>query len=335
MTHILDYFSSSASQAAQIRAFIVDATRPQASSSRSSPKVYKTTQAFAEACRTALSEYESWIADIETQMLRGVDPGESKTLPATPLALKLDLEERFGPLLDYLHPLLELAESPIPLLDDLYAVLQALPHTQATLRKSLFRTFLSSAEPMWQLLGDWLLRGMAIPSSLSAGSEEVHQSLDDEKLLDPESFIERDRDVSWTDEDFWENGYITSPEGLPDFLGHDAEELVMEAGKARGLLRAFEGGHEKQTWLTLEQVLKCEENVDVRVISARVQESISPICQLATFQLRGSLQEDCGLDLHLDAIEGLCFMAGHEVINEWIVELFSKVGKPALGRRRK
>ncbi len=61
-------------------------------------------------------------------------------------------------------------------------------------------------------------------------------------------------------------------------------------------------------------------------VKEKVHGFLHPICAIGTFHLRRMLEEDCGLFLHLDAIEGLLYMRGHDVMRDWAEWLFTQVG---------
>lgn len=163
---------------------------------------------------------------------------------------------------------------------------------------------------------------------------------DEERPLDAEFFIKRDRDVSWVDEDFWEAGHVISNDGWPLWLDQgDLKDLVLEAGKARGLLRNLggdQGDHDVLgAWPSLHSLLVTE-YTSVEVIASRLAEHLEPMCHLALVQLRRVLTEDCAMDGHLDAVEGLLYMRGFDVMDQWTgwlfgqVKIFSLMARPVL-----
>ena len=277
-----------------------------------------------------MAEFDHWMAVLELSIIRGVpvSDDEVKTRAAsTPMALKLELDTRFGAILDNLNAFLPAADSPTQLLDMICSSFVSLSSPTSNLTTKLSRLLDLTARPMWTMLGHWLERGMPLPSGLTERGGDIRSSLDDERPLDREFLIQRDRDVSWTDEDFWESGHVSAMHGWPSFLGDNTEEMVMEAGKARGLVRAFEDGKAStSSWKSLEQILHSEDgSFHAADVPQMIDDYLTPRCELLTIQLQTLLLEEYGLMEHLDAIEGLMFMRGHSVFNEWSSDLFRKV----------
>ncbi|ORX36375.1 Spc98 family-domain-containing protein [Kockovaella imperatae] len=328
LSSIVDHFANQATIGSRIRRFVAGTASSSAFSSRKASQTSKTHQAFADALQEILTSYAEWIGGNEIGLLRGVKVDEDRSTPAaSPMSLKLDLDRHFGTLLSRLDSLLpKPGDPPTDLLNDIYTTILSLPASAAELSEALTRVFIMSAEPMWSMLCSWLSEGMPIPSGLRY-HDDTRVSLTDEKPLDKEFCIERDRDISWTDEDFWANGYVTGSGGWPLFLGERTEEMILEAGKARGLLQSFDNAPLKEDWQTLFQVLNTSgDRLLASTVPDLIFDHLSPTCRLTMFQLRRALEEDCGLDAHLDAIESLCFMQNHQVMSEWMSELFQRIG---------
>ncbi|KAK8861336.1 hypothetical protein IAR55_002155 [Kwoniella newhampshirensis] len=350
---LLETFSIRATQAARIRAFVSNTLQPIKSSSsppkssrKPSNRVNKTQQAFAEACRGVVNVFDTWLSELEASFVFGSNELSSSSsvsgisAATTPLLLNLEVEKNHAPLLEHLSSFIPHSHSPTLLLNLIYSTMISIGQTKNPRHLAALRQiFLLSARPSWLILGKWLNEGMPVPLSLTDPEEGTFSSLsleDDEAVLDEEFFIKRDRDVSWADEDFFESGFVVGDEGWPLWLGEEAGELVLEAGKARGLLRSLMGnvaGLER--WSPLEEVLaplqspredavhlaSPNETVDIK---ERLSTYLRPMCQLTQFHLRRVLDEECGLEQHLDAIEGLMFLKGFEVIHEWTNMLFDK-----------
>jgi gamma-tubulin complex component 5 len=313
---VLVSFAHRATQVASIRQSIAAALRPIPSGSRQhSPQqaTTKTQQAFAEACRVELGKFDRWVADLETTLVSG----RSQTSPSANVSA---------------------ASTPLPL-DTLYITLTSLlPTTDISVFTRLFDIFVASAEPVWAMLGDWLRRGMPVPSAiLEPDGEAALKGEDDERSLDPEFFIQRDRDAAWADEDFWEAAYVEGEDGWPVWLGgQEVKDLVFEAGKARGLLGGLVGaGPLLEEWKEIGDVLSpvraslstdTPSRTAVLDITSLIGSYISPMCTIATFQLRRVIEEDCGLLEHLDAMEGLLFMKEFGIVDDWTAWLFQQVG---------
>lgn len=260
---------------------------------------------------------DDWVAKLELAIIRGSHNMEA----STPLSLRLELDTKFGNMLYHLSSVLQYAHEPIILLNALYAILQSLPEGR---RRPLFEIFIASAEPLWGTLGDWLIRGMPIPRSLI----DVESRSDFERPLDREFWIDRDQDVSWTDEDFWDAAIILKND-RPDWIDDDLLETTLEAGKARGLLRGLLGYELEETeeWAPLSDLLGDDDEDD---LSQAISSYLSPRCQMTTFHLRRVLDEDCGLQPHLEAIDGLYYHKGIDAIQSWSDWLFSQVSPSPL-----
>ena len=221
-------------------------------------------------------------------------------------------------MLDHLSSVLPYAHEPIVLLNAVFAILQTSPIG----RQALIEIFIMTSTPLWEMLGDWLIRGMPIPRSLI----DVESRSDAERLLDREFWVDRDWDVSWTDEDFWDAGFILKND-RPDWIDDALLEATLEAGKARGLLRGLLGyelnSEDSEGWASLSDLLDGGDGHEdpSRTISAY----LSPRCQMTTIHLRRILDEDCGLQAHLQAIDGVFFHQGIDSIQSWQDSLFSQV----------
>lgn len=312
---ILEAFRSRATQVSSIRRYISNTLSPVGSSSLSAPT--KTSQAFAEACRVYLTSMEDWVADLELTFVRGTT---DRQLISTPLSLRIDLDTRFGTMLDHLSSVLPCANEPIDLLNSLYAVHQS---TSPEYKGSMLEVFASTATPLWESFGEWLIKGMPIPRSLI----DIESHSDVERKLVPEFWVYRDHDASWTDEDFWDAAFVFR-DTRPDWIEPEVLEAALEAGKARGLLRGLLGpgveDDEEGAWTSLNELLG--EGATHTDVAKSIGAYLSPKCQLTTVHLRRVLDEDCGLQAHLNAIDGLFYMRGVDVLQPWTEWLFLQVG---------
>jgi gamma-tubulin complex component 5 len=312
VTSILTTIQSRATQASLLRRYIQSTLSPITSSSQKGPT--RTAQAFAEACRLFIGKLDTWLSELELAFVRGtVD-----TTASTPLSLHRQIDERYGVMLDCLSSLIPYTSAPNDLLNALYSMINTTP----LYRSELVQVFVATATPTWAMLGDWLIRGMPIPRSLI----ELDTVSDLERKLDPEFWVYRDQDVSWADEDFWEAAFLLREE-RPAWIDNSVMDLVLESGKARGLLRGLLGRDIEDSsggWRSLSDLVEGEE-MDHFDLSEIVSEHLKPICQLTTFHLRRTLDEDCGLQEHLEAIDGLFYLKGFSTLQPWTEWLFSHV----------
>lgn len=343
LSGILEVFADRASQASAIRSFVKDTLTPTSSSSTGPTKRWKTTEGFAEACRVFMQEYDQWLGLLEACFTTTPRCSTNETMEqlrqtaSTPLALRRALDEKYEAKFQMLLSLIASADRPVILLDTIYTAYMS---TKATSPRSpmvifLLDIFSKTVAPMWSMLRVWLHQGMPIPTALIATTEQdlTGMTIDDERMMDPEFILQRDRDVSWTDEDFWEASYSEHHDGWPLWLqGAGVQAMIMEAGKARGLLRSLSTpGPELRPWPSLLATLTTDTEGDSSGdvdISEKISSVITPICQIVTFQLRRVLEVECGLLEHLDAIEGLTFMRSFDVMEEWDRWVFDQVSNP-------
>ena len=221
-------------------------------------------------------------------------------------------------MLDCLSAALPYAETPNDLLNALYSMINSIPRY----RSELLKIFVTTAAPIWAMLGDWLNRGMPIPRSFI----DLDTTSDDERKLASEFWVYRDQDVSWADEDFWEAAFLLRDES-PAWIDDQVLDLVLEAGKARGLLRGLLGQEldvdSPEEWVPLDELVG-REDVDHFDLVDTISNHLTPICQLTTFHLRRTLDEDCGLQAHLEAIDGLFYLRGFSTLQPWTEWLFAQ-----------
>lgn len=313
MTSILTTTKVRATQASLIRRYIQSTLSPVSSSSQKEPT--KTAQAFAEACRVFVQTLDTWLSELEQAFVRG---SAERDLASTPLSLQRQFDERYGTMLECLSSILPHVDQCNDLLNGLYTMIDTTPRY----RTELLQIFTETASPIWAMLRDWLIRGMPIPCSLI----DLDTISDVERRLDSEFWISRDQDVSWADEDFWEAAFLIMEE-RPVWIDDQILDLVLEAGKARGLLRGLLGREvegSSDSWQSFTALVHGAGGGHFDLVEL-VSEYLKPICQLTTFQLRRTLDEDCGLQAHLEAIDGLFFLRGFSTLQPWTNWLFSQV----------
>ncbi|WWC59975.1 uncharacterized protein I303_102538 [Kwoniella dejecticola CBS 10117] len=350
---LLEFFRSIASQAAAVRVFSDDILQPKSYNSNgqndSRPhRNSRTQQAFAEASQRYITDFDRWLAELEASFTLGNCPASSSShssgtsAASTPSVLRLELQTRYAHALELLSSLIPHSADSTVLLNLLFSTTRSHSETKdETLLLELGEFFVKTAKPLWDMLGEWLQHGMPIPSALTGPEEIQTTSVDEgiERALEEEFFIKHDRDVSWADEDFYECGFVVSDNGWPDWIGDDLGEHILEAGKARGLLRSLMNRAEIiEHWPDLGEILNiAKDKVEIQTEESRsvsqieitdhLSNYIKPICQITQFQLRKVLDEECGLEEHLDAVEGLFFHRAFDVIEGWCESLFNKVMK--------
>jgi gamma-tubulin complex component 5 len=261
-----------------------------------------------------VGKLDTWLSELELSFVRGT----LEPIASTPLSLHRQLNERSGVMLDCLSTLLPYADNPNDLLNALYSMINTTPRH----RSELLQVFVPTATPIWAMLSDWLIRGMPIPRSLV----DLDTVSDVERKLDTEFLVYRDQDVSWADEDFWEAAFLQREE-KPAWIDNQVLDLVLEAGKARGLLRGLLGREiegSSEGWRSMSDLVDGEE-MEYFDLSELISDHLKPICQLTTFHLRRTLDEDCGLQAHLEAIDGLFYLRGFSTLQPWTEWLFTQV----------
>ncbi|WVW79751.1 hypothetical protein I302_101721 [Kwoniella bestiolae CBS 10118] len=348
---VLQDFQRYANRAAMIRRFVFETLQSESPPSLHAHSGYsrrmnrpnKTQQAFAGACQDILSEFNLWLSELETAFIRGNDGTSSSSLvpgtstASTPSLLLLELDQRSSTILVLLSSFIPHSSDSTVLLNMIHTSINTFDRSVDNSHfATIFDIFMQTAQPTWQMLGIWIRYGMPIPSSFT-DPEEVYLLTNDEgdeRKLEEEFFIQRDRDVSWADEDFYECGFVVGDYGYPEWIGDELGEMILEAGKARGLLKSLLGGMGMvEGWQDLQEVLVIlgsgpegskRSGIEVN-IAEKISNYLTPICQLIQFHLRRVLDEECGLGEHLDAIEGVMYFRGFEVLDDWSLGLFQKV----------
>lgn len=271
-----------------------------------------------------MKTFDNWISEIEQATVRGTT--STSDIPSTALSFCQEVASKFGAALDDLVNLLTMGDNGSQLLETIYAMYTSTSNSAH--KQHLLDVFSSTAEPMWNDLSKWVNEGMPLPSAFSADVDHIGSNMDDdEESLDLDFFIRRDEDVSWTDEDFWENGYVIGNEGWPEWMG-DTQDMILEAGKAKGLLRGLLGRVDRpRTGPSLkspfeERMSDSTQPADIPLV---LRDHLLPTCQITIFQLRRVLEEDCGLEQHLDAIEGAMYLSGYDAMDRWSSGLYDQV----------
>lgn len=319
---LLREFALHAMKTARLRSFIAETLSiPHPSNPHQPSRTSETREAFAESCRTVLHEISMWVANAEAAFL-GAKP---VSVTSTPLQLSRDFNNEFGELMEHLRDFIQFASSANGLLDAIYCAIVS--PTTVSVRPALVKLFIQTATPMWRLLGDWIMLGMPVPASLLTCDVDLAlQEADDERPLSPEFFIQRDIDSAWSDEDFWEVGFVIPEHGWPAWL-EGAQETVMEGGKARGLLLSLTRDAQRMDdWADLDAIIGSATDDIGHCLTSYVE----PFCNQSQTLLSDILVRDCSLQEHLRAIDGLTLMQAPVVIEQWADWLFNTIrsGKP-------
>lgn len=324
----------------------------------------RTVEAFADALDAQIRAFDAWCAAEEESICRA-SAGVGEPLVVSLLSMEKHVRDVFAGTFDVLINLLHriissvcqsrdrrdlvvwnLANMPtrIPpsavsaLLLDLLIEASAEQASMGNTKTSdaLVAVFVKTVEPLWSMLGGWLLDGMPVRTPWSSA---------DEQILDQEFFIE-DNELQIMSPNFWADGYVLRKSAIleeprkdqsavPSFL-EPAISHILGAGKAVGLLRMagprfFAGLSEhaiSQRWSTFAALLETDITVarHSQSLSRLISEEISPHCLAAGVRLSHFLTEECDLARHTTAIHGLFLMTQGDDISRFTDILFTKVG---------
>ncbi|KAI6040406.1 Spc98 family-domain-containing protein [Pisolithus marmoratus] len=322
----------------------------------------RTIEAFSDAVDMQIQHFDSWCVAKEEAICRA-SAGLGDPLVVSLLNLSKDVRDTFAGtfdvLLNLLHRLVayisqshdrrDLAVWKIPnmptrippsavsalLLDLLLEAVQeqaALGNAQTS--DAIMSVLARTAEPTWEMVGEWLLDGMPVQPPWHAA---------DAPNLDEEFFIE-DNELQIMDPDFWLDGYVlrgpvtleenqkTQP-AVPAFL-ESAVIQVLGAGKAVGLLREMgtqvltkHSEKELLNWGTFTALTAANSTVfrDSEALSRLISEEISTYCLTVAMRLSQVMTEQCGLQRHLSAIHGLFLTTRGDDISNFTDILFAKM----------
>lgn len=324
----------------------------------SSPGLHRTTrtvEAFAAAVDGQIRRFDTWCAYREEAICRALGGAGSDSvvvsLLSTEKAMHATFQEGLDVTLQIVRDLCSLdgtlsissywplsmrppSKTTTLLLDALLAASRTYSQRgdQST-ASLLMQLFIQAAEPTWKMVGQWLQNGMGIGAV-------------DE--LEAEFFIERN-DLGFVaakasglfDPDFWAEGYTlregdlaftssadATPLLVPAFLAH-VSEMVLASGKAKGLLRAMDmpSARPFETWGTLQHLVVglSSRYTAVDWLAAKVEDTLRPYCQASDERLSAVLVENCGLLVHLHAIEDLYLMRRGDSVSHFLDLVFAKV----------
>lgn len=351
-------------------------------------RLTRTLEAFADAVDEEVMHLDAWCAACEEAICRAqagiANASLVVSLLSTEKAARDTFEETYKVLLHVVRSTLgdhadENHSSPdawnlpsVPpavicalLLDTLFqAVQEHLERGDQVTADALMRVFVRSAEPVWEMIGQWLRNGMGL--GLGTSGEAGGEELDNEFFIEGSGLSVGMMGMGLLDPDFWAEGYAlregvtgdqehedearSGTKAIPTFLKHVAGP-VLASGKAVGLLRALgvtsspDGAASMSYWRSFEKLLASSESssrrsvdvtlnsplrrdrlfsVSVDTLSQLVYDELSPYCEATGALLCQILVGDCELFRHLHAIEDL-FLIRREAMGYFIDVLFSKV----------
>lgn len=352
---ILSSFSDVVNDVSRLRSFVASVFSPLSSSSTPN-KRSRTLEALAEATHHELTEFDRWAASKEEALLsaRG---GKGPSLTVSLLSLEREVKDVFGDAASILATTVEAfaaivstpgrhrtppARTAARVLDALFnAAENCAVIGEQSAAKTLLRLFLKTAEPVWEMVGHWIIQGADATASdygLQWGG------------LDEEFFIEDNGLPVWSP-DFWSEGYklrgdFSAPdEGygeiedgyIPAFLAPVAD-LIIGAGKAVGLLRALDrddpiyDSSNADEWLSLATVVS---SASLSATLSRAEllrfltDHLTPRCLAAQSALTRDLGDAYNLWHHLSAIEDLYLMRRGDAMSRFLDNVLAKVGLDA------
>ena len=336
-------------------------------------KNLKTVEAFAEAVDLAVRDFDRWCSEREECILSLHEGDNVVSLLDLERSIRGRYSETYSALLDVLLTLFREAKlslrdgcpvlfshmrkSPASfasvLLDSLLDTMQS-RYTlgDEVASETLFHVFVSTAEPIWRMLGKWLKEGTSSCAVYtSAGIDK-----DEDSDLDAEFFIESNG-LPVVDRDFWADGYTVRSAILegsvdsevtgvtPKFLNASSGN-ILSAGKSMGLLRLV--FHKEasellpsslQPWPTFKFfIIDCQKGegfsknrddlrpvLNVDDLCLMLHDPINNICNDINRKFKEVLFTECGLQEHLASVEGLFLIRRGDVLSDFCDVLFTKV----------
>lgn len=324
----------------------------------------QTIEAFADAVDSQLQEFDRWCADKEERICRA-HAGVGNQLVVSLLGLEKDIRDAFSVTFDLLLAILQdltcyVMQSDNTSVDEVYLLaslssrvppaaitaylLDACLHAaedQSSLgdqitSKALTGIFVRSAQPLWTMVGRWIIDGMPVWDTW-----EVAEN----RALVEEFFVE-DNELQLMNPEFWASGYIlrtssdfkapgegTKALSVPVFLERVADR-ILETGKAVGLLRVLGisllGDPVDAQWHSLTVLLRQHKTdaSDPESVAHLVSDKVTNYYTSSGAQLTHVLTEDCDLSRHIMAIQGLYLMTRGDVIGHFADVLFAKANTP-------
>ncbi|KAF7302253.1 hypothetical protein MIND_00792300 [Mycena indigotica] len=333
-----------------------------------SPRMARTMEAFADAVDAELRMLDHWCAEEEQAIcwIRTGQAAPNTKLVISLLSMQKSLHDKFVDGFDVLLSVIQVIAvyefRQYALLPRTPAVLSALlldtllekvqlyrEQDSQVLAGMLMRVFVTTAEPIWAMVGRWLRDGMGLGGRPS-------------DVLDEEFFIEGSGLTvtipgigggGLLDPDFWADGYIlrdgvagggsdnddeafdANIKAVPSFLDHVAPQ-ILGSGKAVGLLRALgfppgaDGLFVIHQWRSFGALLASGGQTNVASLSADalarlIYEELQPHCHTSGTVLGQVLIKECELLYHLAALEDLYFMRRGDAMTHFTDVLFVKM----------
>lgn len=322
----------------------------------------RTLQAFADATDRCVRAFESWCAEREEEITiatAGAGPSIVVSLLSLDKAIRDKTSSAFEDLLTVADTVLDQAFGTSRGAldagsDDRSKFMQRcrlMPSTLSTLildsllhvahsryavgdtvaAQMLMDVFSASVEPLWFMAGDWIRKGvLAMDSNANASSKTVLATGSERE------FFIQDNHVPLMEPHYWAEGHTLRRKDESDgFIAprvfRSVADIVVGAGKAVGLLRAFDvsiWAHEDDPTTRWESFSDFLPTTSMSIFSSDgmddfVSERLSHHCVSAPKQLRSVLINDCDLWGHLVAIEDVFLMRRGDAMSHFCDNLFT------------
>ncbi|CAA7258523.1 unnamed protein product [Cyclocybe aegerita] len=266
------------------------------------PSTTRTCEAFADAVDHTVRGFDAWCAAHEEAMCRASAGIEEEPLVVSLLSTEKAIRDEYATLFEVLLDIINKVFDVQPgedissifdnsssttaksakrqpaaltalLLDTLFAnVQQHLERRDHVTGNGLMRVFVTTTEPVWDMVGRWLRDGMGYSLGVGSGGTAASGSeLEDEFFIESSGVGVGMMGLGLLDPEFWQEGYslregvaeglggeedlsssaLVTPmnvrrKAIPLFLEHVAD-LVLGTGKAVGLMRALDGPSSETT----------------------------------------------------------------------------------------
>ncbi|KDE04789.1 hypothetical protein MVLG_04753 [Microbotryum lychnidis-dioicae p1A1 Lamole] len=290
--------------------------------------------------------FRKWCTSLESELL---SPLETSTISLLGLANQVqDRQEPLFVITDLIRRITSFPASTSSSLvtSDLLDNLQErIDHYRAlsakTIEVTLIEVWCATATPLWASLGAWIRFGRLVPRR----NEQTRYF-----------FVSENEELDVMDAEYYQEGYIVD-QHVPKFLKGLAQAIV-GCGKAKGLSKVISGGIDEEAqvleWPNLRELVERSQHgpmPDLQTtafgntnydrasspppnlvpFSQSLTLSIEQLC-LPTFEqvhltLHRTIINECRLDQHLSAVQGVFLMRDGTLMDDFISDIFHKMDR--------